>query len=368
MSDDTLLAHLAHRLGRGSEDLATEALAYLLLNPAAARGATAHARRWNADLPEIAAFRTQDWLAADEAIPDVVGVSAEGVTPLIVEAKFGAALTPNQPVTYLRRLLGQDFPALLLFLVPTRRVIPIWSELRRRCSDEGLELVQDENPAVPRALRDNVVVAVTTWKDLLDDLERALTPPSEHHRTLSELDQLRGLCGRADQAVFEPFTTDFLGGTVGQRLTELDALINEAVDGLVASGLASTKGLQRSAGTGWYGRYFRMAGWECFLHVNFDRWGRQRPTPLWLRINDRRTSGHPSLMDALGPLVNAAPPRLLFADGLLQIPIHLPHDVDRDAVFAAIDGQLQEVHGLLATCPPDVVVDSDRAAHGDPHV
>src|SRR5207253_2283369 len=114
-----------------------------------------------------------------------------------------------------------------------------------------------------------------------------------------------------------------------RRLTELDALINEVIEGLVAAELATTRGLTRSAGTGWFGRYVRLNGWECLLHVNFTRWGSERPTPLWLRISDKRAAGHVGLRDALSPLATADPPRLLDEDGRRQIPIHIPHDVDR---------------------------------------
>jgi hypothetical protein len=350
MISDTMLAHLARRLGTGEEDLATEALAYILRVAEAAHGMYAHAVRWCPTLGAVSTFRTQAWLAEDEAIPDIVGIADDGQTPLIVEAKFGAALTPNQPVTYLRRLLGRDTAALLLFLVPTRRAAPIWAELLRRCSEAGLELTSTEGQR--RGSCQNAVVAVTTWVDLLDDVERALTPPSEHRRSLAELEQLRGLCELADQAVFRPFTSQFLGGDTGRRLMDLDSLLNEAIDSLAIGRLASTAGMARSAGVGYFGRYLRLGGWECFLHVNYNLWGSQRPTPLWLRISDRRAAGDTALGDALSSLVSAQPSRLLNHDGLHHIPIHLPHDVDRDVVFASIDTQLRDVQALLSSAPP----------------
>src|SRR4051794_21423185 len=118
MSDETLLTYLVARLGSGPENVATETLAFILRTPAAATGMGQHIQRFCTDLASIATYQTQDWSADDEAVPDVVGRTVSGSTPLVVEAKFGAALTPNQPVTYLRRLLALDEPTLLLFLVP----------------------------------------------------------------------------------------------------------------------------------------------------------------------------------------------------------------------------------------------------------
>jgi len=358
VSTDTLLAHLAQRLGHGTEDLATEALEFILRNPAAARGMAVHAARWSADLAPMLRFRTQDWLSEDEAIPDLVGVAEDGSTPLIVEAKFGAALTPNQPVTYLRRLLATDAPGLLLFLVPTRRKVPIWAELRRRCDEAGLSLSSSSDGL--RGSHERAVVGVTSWPDLLEDIDRHLVPVVEHRQTIAELEQLRGLCERADRSVFQPFTAQFLGGDVGQRLQDLDVLLNEAVASLADRHMAATKGLRWSSGQNWYGRYFLLAGWECLLHVNFGRWGTQRDTPLWLRITDRRGAANPALQEALRPLTTAEPSRLLDEDGRRLIPIHLPSDVDRDAVFSAIESQLVEIHGLLERCPPP----NPPASHG----
>ena len=363
MTTDTLLAHLAHRLGHGTEDLATEALEFILRNPAAAQGMADHASHWNQNLAPTIRFRTQDWLSEDAAIPDLVGVAEDGSTPLIVEAKFGAALTPNQPVTYLRRLLAAERPGLLLFLVPTRRTNPIWAELQRRCNEEDLPLTPD---GTLRGVHDQAVVGVTSWTDLLEDLDRHLVPVVDHRQTIAELDQLRSLCERADRTVFQPLTTQFLGGDIGQRLQDLDALLNEAVASLAGRRMAATKGLRWSSGQGWYGRYFQLAGWECLLHVNFDRWGTQRDTPLWLRITDRRGAGYPALQEALRPLAGADPPRVLDGDGRLQIPIHLPHDVDRDVVFAAIETQLGEIYELLGSAPPPLSEESDASPDGSP--
>jgi len=350
VSSDTLLAHLAQRLGHGAENLATEALAFILQNPAAARGMASHTARWEPNLAPAVSFRTQDWLKEDEAIPDLVAVARDQSTPLIVEAKFGAALTPNQPVTYLRRLLAAEAPGLLLFLVPTRRKFPIWAELRRRCDDAGLPLVTSGETL--RGVNGQAVVGVTSWADLLDDIDRHLVPVAEHRQTIAELEQLRGLCERADRNVFQPLTTQFLGGDTGQRLAHIDELLNEAVANLADRQMAVTKGLRWSSGQGWFGRYFLLAGWECLLHVHFESWGTTRDTPLWLRVTDRRAAANHDLQDSLRPLDAAEPSRLFEQNGQHHIPIHLPSAVERDAVFTAIESQLKEIHALLENCPP----------------
>ena len=83
-----LLAHLAARFVSQRENLATEALAYILSRSEAARSATIRTfRLLGVDLPDQLTFRTQA-ADADDAIPDLVGEDASRKQHLIVEAKF----------------------------------------------------------------------------------------------------------------------------------------------------------------------------------------------------------------------------------------------------------------------------------------
>ncbi|CAN5592986.1 hypothetical protein BH10ACT1_BH10ACT1_34070 [soil metagenome] len=349
MSDTTMLAHLAKRFGTGTENLATEALLYVLESARAGAALERHGRHFCSELPHLQTYRSQAFAADDAAIPDLVGDAPDGSTPLIVEAKFGAALTSNQPVTYLQRLRALDSPALLLFLVPHKRQSAIWSEVRRRCGEEGLELA--DGASAFSGVTGQVVVGVTTWGSVLDDIEASLQPRSDHAQTLAEVEQLRGLCASEDRNLFRPFTAEFLAGNTGTQILALDSLVTEVVNGLVADRSASKRGLTWSSGQGYFGRYLKLAGWECYLHVNFRRWGEPH-SPLWLRVTDKRAAAHSQLRDALRPLELQNPPRLLDPEGRRQIPIFVPADAERDEVFSQIDAQVREVCSLLRTSPP----------------
>jgi hypothetical protein len=347
MTDETLLAHLAQRLGRGSEDLATEALAYILRNPQAADGMYKHAQRFCGELPPVMRYRTQEW-SDDQAIPDLVGVGVDGATPLIVEVKFHAALTSNQPVVYLQRLLPLNRPGLLLFLVPTHRVDSVWASILSRCRDADLALEVDGRMPIGRL--GDVSVAVTRWNDLLEDLEHSLVPPTDHRQTLAELNQLRGVSHREDQMAFRPFTSEFLAGDIGQHVLDMYQLIDEVVNDLDADG--TVNGGRWTSGVSFRGRYMKIDGWWCHLQVSFSLWGRQRPTPMWLLINDNKVKENQlELASALSPLDSASPSRLLDDNGSPLIPIDLPVNGDRDAVFGAISSQVRDVARYLATYP-----------------
>jgi hypothetical protein len=283
MTDSTLLAHLSGRLGHGSENLATESLEYVLRHPQVSEAFQRHLRRFAPSLSPLARYRTQVGDEGDAGIRDLVGSTAEGVTVLVVEVKFDAPLTSNQPGSYLRALAHLDLPTLLLFLVPTYRSVPLWPRLLRRCIEAGIELRSDPEGDRMIATHGSVTMAVTTWAAVLEDLS-GIPLSQANQLVLAEVDQIRGLCARADREGFMPLGTAFLEGDTGRHLLALNSLLIDAVEVLHGEHLAATSGGRWSAGQGYFGRYFWLVGFQSFLHVAFARWGTLADTPLWLRI------------------------------------------------------------------------------------
>ena len=73
---------------------------------------------------------------AETGIPDLVGVNPDGKQIILLEAKFWAGLTDNQPVAYLKRLPKQIDSALVV-IAPAKRIPMLWSELVSRCKTAG---------------------------------------------------------------------------------------------------------------------------------------------------------------------------------------------------------------------------------------
>ena len=142
-SRPTLLEALATGAAfRGrTEDIAVEALGHILSTSEAARAALPDVvDTGGAPVGAIDRVRTQ--VTGEEgARPDLVGFDESGQERVLIEAKFGAGLTENQPVAYLKRLPDGQ-PSALLFVVPSARVESLWAELRRRVSEptSGIEL------------------------------------------------------------------------------------------------------------------------------------------------------------------------------------------------------------------------------------
>lgn len=352
MSDSTLLAHLSGRLGHGSENLATEALEYVLRHPLVSDAFQRHLLVLAPSLPPLARYRTQSGDDGDAGIRDLVGSTSDGATALVVEVKFDAPLTSNQPGTYLRALAAVGVPALLMFLVPTSRAAQLWPRLLRRCGEAGVAMTSNSDRMV--ATSGFVTLAVTTWAAVLDDLSGI--PLGEANRqVLAEIAQLRGLCAREDREGFTPFGAPFLEGDTGRHLLALDRLLIDAIEVLRGEHLVVTRGFKWSAGQGWFGKYFALAGVGSLLHVNFSRWAAIADTPLWLHVYQ---TSDPRVSEALEPLRVAEPRRLFDDDGELQIPVSLPPDGDREECLASIVTTLKDVHSLLGALGARDVVGS----------
>ena len=167
---DTVLGRLVLRFSGHPENLATEALVYLLQSDVARDAIRRRLTTEAASYPEDLRFRAQVHGEQGE-IPDVVGTDADGAAQVVLEAKFWAQLTPNQPVTYLRGVSGVP-PRVLAFVVPRLRFETIWPELLRRCAAGSIvvDRITDHGDLRSATTADGVLLAIVSWARLLEDI------------------------------------------------------------------------------------------------------------------------------------------------------------------------------------------------------
>ena len=147
MRTESLFSELVLRLASHPENIATEALIYILKKYASAWPPL---KAWlglaGTQLPDSLAFSTQFPDQSDNSIPDMVGVNELGEQVLIIEAKFWAELTPHQPSTYLRRLpIGK--PAMVLVIAPAMRSEILWTKLVQNCSSDDVRVGEGSDVA-----------------------------------------------------------------------------------------------------------------------------------------------------------------------------------------------------------------------------
>jgi hypothetical protein len=325
MQHDSLFGHLVTTFHAHPENIATEALTYVLgRSPTAAKAVIRLVSQFGIALSDPLMFRSQH-IGPDTAIPDLVGLDGNGHHILIVEAKFWAGLTEHQPNTYLKRL-PTDRHAALMFVAPSLRFPTLWPELLRRCETARVGLLKTTlltDEIYFTFVTVNHVLALVSWRALLGFIRIALESNGALDHA-ADLNQFEGLCNRMDADAFLPLRSDELTSNVGARIVQYCQIVDRVTDLAVSAELAVVAGLRAAGGAAWYGRYMKIHGCGCLLHFNGHHWARRRSTPLWLSVKDQDWKVPPGLRMALAPLEIADPPHLLVGDNELLVPIFLP--------------------------------------------
>ena len=349
-----VFGHLALKLSAHPENVATEALAYVLNRSPAALGALNGlvARMVPAWVP-VVAVETQG-AGDDGAIPDLVGLDAAGVARLLGEAKFGAGFTDHQPVTYLRRLPAGS-PGVLLVIAPSKRLDLLGRELDRRTSADGwAACLPTSGERRHVALDTDRTLALISWAALLADLTNAVRDAGDRQAE-ADLEQLAGLAEAMEDQVFTPLTSEELTGSTPVRMLQYLDIVDRATNRLVAEGLAtrSAEGggaLYSSSGRNYTGQYLALSGVTCLLRVSWPHWANDYASPIWLQVGFKK--GQPPAAAALSVLRPLAVSGRVFEHtGFADVAIDLPTGTDLDEVMAAVVEQLAEVGRLLAGLP-----------------
>ncbi len=343
---ETVLSHLALKLATHPENIATEALGFILSSSAEARSALASlVQKLGFSCPEGMSYQTQA-SNDDGSRPDLVGMTPDQKSRLVIEAKFWAGLTDAQPIGYLDSLPGEG--GLLLFVAPSQRLDTLWSELLRRCSDAGKPLQEPQSQFAEQrhvGIGSNTM-SVVSWRVLLDTLAGALDRAGDRIRA-ADVQQLQGLCDAMDSEAFLPLHSEELTGTIGQRVIQFGQIASDLTDILVKRSDADVKGLRATGGNGWFGRYLRLKGHGSCLAFNSGKWANWGGSPLWLELKGADWKSSPALIASLTDAgINF---RKSESDGACCIPIMLLTGVEREAVMDHALGQLDRI---ICVLPP----------------
>jgi hypothetical protein len=344
----SLLAEMAWRFVEQREVLATASLGYILRSSSVAREAL---RTWLAErgvmtTPDLA-YRAEVVDADQEGRPDVVGAVGDKRF-LILEGKFWAGLTDNQPVAYLRSL---EEGGCLLLVAPELRFQTVGAELVRRCQRAGLEL--RDASAVMRGGVSPVAgwsLGMVSWRVLLGRLHASLIDHGEAGFA-ADVEQLVGLSDLEDQDAFLPVTSSDLATPTPRRVRQFMELVDDLSRRGEAVGLLRRAGFRSVGGRGWYGRYTAAGSIQLAIYADLRRWADQRMTPLWVEAAvDPGT--------ALADLEAATPPGVFF-DGTQDrpvIPLEIPLHVERDELLEDLLRQLRAFLVRIEGCTPTVAI------------
>lgn len=304
--------------------------------------------------------------------PDFVVRDGDGHERCIVEAKFWAGLTDNQPIAYIRRMVAAPGTA-VVFVCPPSRVDALWAELRLRCTQEGVVLTEAqlrEGRAAATSL--GPLLAVLPWQVLLTHLLQE-AERQQDDAAATDLRQVVGLAERLDREAFAPLHSQALGPEVAQRTLWHFQTVDDLHDRLVEAGIATSEGRRTSTGAHFYGRMLRVDGVPFWMGVWWDAWASGPATPFWLQLLEGDTElwarGHAALdrLESQG--------RLSLSDynGNVAVPLYPPVGREYESVLSGLVDMVRLVatelqsqpQGQRAAVPP---LESDGAVEPAPEV
>lgn len=349
-----LLKHLAPFYPQ-QENLATEALCYLLTKSETCAAELIRMATGKPIVEEPLHFQTQ--VAGEKGtIPDLVGRDVSGRERILVEAKFWAGLTDNQPVNYLARLSTAGSGA-LLFVMPEKRLDILEPEILKRCESAGIAFTRYENGYSGTIRYFSVgchLLALVSWKQLLGRLRQAVTD-SGQYAFASDIEQLDCFCGSFDDPAFQPLTSDDLAPVHAHRFMKLKSLVDAVTEGLKKDGLATTDGMRATPLQSGYCRYMKIRSWCCDIRLDYDRWSSLVETPLWLATTGKEwhtNSAWDESMEvnqALRGWLNSQPKKAFHEPGKRRwfIPLHVPIGMELERVVQELVKQVKEFYNLI---------------------
>jgi hypothetical protein len=346
----TLLNHIAQKYTSRREDLAVDALGYILSYSEAARAALtdklqgAHIR-----VAPISKVITQA-TGANRERPDLACYDDQDNECLLIEAKFWAGLTGNQPEGYLQRL-PDDSQSALLFVAPAARLPSLWSDLQQRLSDQRLELDQPERSIdwMSAAIRNsNRHLMVISWANLLDSMTQRAESAGDTAASI-DIDQLRGLAAREDDdAAFMPLRPEELNPEIPRRILSWKKVVARVINEMTERDW--TKADNRRAAHDdtieSYGRMLDFAGTRAWFGISHEHWARRRNTPLWLELySSEALPDHDTSRRRLNQLEERFPGEGMDEDW--YVPIFVPTGPEHTAVQDHIVQRLEIICQLI---------------------
>ncbi len=340
----SLLGQFYSRIKGSQEDIASEGLTYILQNSQLARD-TLYTIIQNACGLQFDNLRfINQAIGENKDRPDISGFNTNNQEVLILEAKFWASLTSNQPVEYLNHL---DKDGALVFICPKQRVRTIFDECLRRITTEDIENTANKKSNVI-SLRHNRFLLIKTWDEILLIIREALHVNNEH-QLVSDIDQVIGLCHTIDSTAFLPLRHEDFSPEIPRRIINYLDLIDSVIRAILTRKLVSTKGLRSSATRTEYIRYFKTTDLAFALSINYKLWAAMSDTPIWIRIKEITPKGHWVTTEG-------------FKIKLRELALH--HDLNL-GIHQMNNGDIQFSLHLLTERTEDVVINDlvDRVTH-----
>ncbi len=277
----SLLAYLYPRIKGSQEDVATISLQYLISQSEELNEAFTDfiARCINSTLPKLQYFCQETGEEGER--PDMVGKDSSGHDVVLCEMKFYAGLTSNQPNTYLNRLRKSGGKG-LVFITPKARRTVLWSKLKTLSGAEETEGIEYS------ALIDGVRMAIVTWDEVLDCIDRA----ERTGKYKADIQQLKGYCEQMDIDAFVPFGDGDFSAEVARKEERYYQVIDETANLLCADKNISAVKTRINPNRNYYEQRLEIDNFKVWLIYDRNLWksDASEETPFWVSVLDKNAN------------------------------------------------------------------------------
>lgn len=372
MTDKTerVLAHLARRFAVSPENIASESLTWILRRSAAASGAVSVlVRTFGAEVPDGLTFVGQVG-SPDTGRPDVVGTDDQSRARVLIEAKFAAGLTAQQPGGYLNSLTSGE-PSCLLVVAPSVRLASLWVELLRAVPELVSEVPAPSSLGETRQHLDagaGRALAMVSWRELVLAVLDAVRASGELS-LVQDTEQLLALTEAMDEAEFEPARPEDFSFRTARQLHQLESVIQSTYYRVIKGPTVEKIRGRPSHGRTFYGWYVRAAQAQKSIWFGYlpRAWSKHGISPLWARLSETKAWSRQRLETVLAPFGRTGGSGLFDDDRAFLIPLSVPLHAGKADVIDSVIGQLKAIAARLdaAVGPGEVVVPDEPEADGE---
>jgi hypothetical protein len=311
---ESLLSHIASNFISEYENVANSSITYLLNKYPASREVLKNILQ----IDDVPSYFVTELATKSNGRPDVTGLDKNGNKQIIIEGKFWANLTDNQPVNYLKELPENGR---LLFLLPEKRKISLDVEIKKRLNGNDKKIY------------------IFSWNEFLDLVE--VENNKNHNQALiSDITQLKELCSKMDEEGMPPLSQSDLDPMNGRIAYQFASLIDECKPILKEWEETDFKKLTASSSTGWNGFYFRAFDFGCQLYFSSYKWfSTNTSTPIWLDIYDKDFKTSQKIYHFL----NNFDSQNSYNEDYTSYGIELQTGMDKTQIIKHIEAKIKEV-------------------------
>ena len=280
---NSLLAQLYPYFKGSQEDVATASLQYLVSGNEILNIAFTKIVMERLCLEPIGRYQYRCQVSGksdEKERPDMSGYNEDGNEKILCESKFYAALTSNQPNTYLKRLIEERGIG-LVFICPKLRMFGLWRELL-----EKAETVYDVNKVSETCIEvQGIRMGIISWTEILDRLSEVAL---NNNVDQMDIKQLKGYCDKLDSEAFIPFDEQDFSIENAIKMERHTWLLDEVVNALRKEKelCVSLEHLKATPQRNGYSRYFIMKGFCVSLIMDTTKWKNPNTyaTPYWIKF------------------------------------------------------------------------------------